>query len=135
MIFLSFLSQENEINLAIYKNKFCNTNVLNISKSLKKRIKDEINDATKIYDEHFKRPRNEIFAHMDDILLSNEDVEKLMQTSSETTKKLLNLLIKVMRQIWKSYKGQNLCFSLKKGNDYKKITKILCVKYGDTRFL
>lgn len=133
--FSNLFTKGNGINIFKFYNKFCNSIVLKMSVDLKKQIEEEIERAVEIYEVNYKTPRDKIYAHTDNILLNNEKAEKEMKTGTKTMKKLLNLIIKIVRQIWKSYNGQNLCFSLKKGNDYKKITKTLCVTYGDTRFI
>lgn len=137
--FSRLLQDSNKLDLLKFRN-FCSQNqslFLRSDTSIKlKRIKKTLNDAKKLYEDYFKDIRNEIFAHSDEILLEKQNVETKFDASGSTVdmNKILRRLKRSLNEIWMCYNNHKLCFQLENGDDYKKITKIICKHYGDTLF-
>lgn len=136
--FSCLLHKENELNVYNLKN-FCSKNknlfIHDITIVLKK-TKNMIKSAEDLYKTYFDIPRKKIFAHIDELLLEQEKVNEIMKKgSTKTMKKILWYLKRFLNEIWTCYNDHKLCFQLENGNDYKKITELICKHYGDTRFL
>lgn len=130
--------EDNELNIDKFKN-FCSQNSIifknDVINNVLKTAKPATKKAKDLYKQYFHIPRNKLFAHIDDILLEDNNVDNIINNVNvRTMKKLLHYIMKVLNIIWFAYNKQKLCFALVKGNDYKKLIKSLCILYGDTKF-
>ena len=137
--FSSLIAEKNDLKLALYR-KFCMDNSTlfkngNMEDILKK-AKADFKQANNIYKEYFETPRNKYFAHIGEPLLDRVVVDKdLQRVRTSTMKKLLQFLMNFLNGFWEAYNGHKLCFTLKNGDDYKKLADSVCEHLGDKSFL
>ena len=141
LIAIDFSSILENSNLSIYNYQcFCNDNSTlftyeNIEIVLQQ-TKPELKKAHRQYTDYFKTPRDKLFAHMDETLLNRTAVDSIVgQVSTAQMTSLLQSLMKVLSSFWFAYNGKQLCFEIKKGDDYKKLAYTICKVYGDTKFI
>ena len=141
LIAIDFSSILENSKLTIYNYKsFCNDNSTLFTyekiKLVSQQMKLELKKAHRQYTDYFKTPRDKLFAHMDETLLNRTAVDSIVgQVSTAQMTSLLQSLMKVLSSFWFAYNGKQLCFEIKKGDDYKKLAYTICKVYGDTKFI
>ena len=135
----SSILEKSDLTLGNYRD-FCNKNPTLFThenvRVASQGIKLEFDKAIRLYQNYLATPRNKLFAHMDEIYLDKNAVDHMVNSVSVAKmKSLLQSLIKVLSSFWFAYNGKQLCFELKKGEDYKKLAYTICSAYGDTEFI
>lgn len=119
---------------------FCNKNPTLFTheniRIVSQRVKLDFDKAEHLFSDYLKIPRDKLFAHMSETLLEQDEVNYMMErTGTATMTSLLQSLMKVLSSFWFAYNRKQLCFEVKKGDDYKKLAFTICSAYGDTRFI
>ena len=136
--FSSLIEENNELKLDTYKT-YCYDNPTlfknaNISEVLDN-FKIDLTKAKKMFALYLDTPRNKLFAHIDEQLLDKTFVDRAVEkVSTQRMKEMLESLMKFLSGVWEAYNGHNLCFTIKNGEDYKKLAKSICTQYGNTSF-
>ncbi len=137
--FYRLLGDDNDLNIDKFRN-LCSQNPSlfshNIIDNVLKSIRETMKHAKNLYTQFFADSRHKIFAHSGKILLNDKNVNDIVSNiNTKIMNELLKQIIDILNRIWMAYNNHNLCFVLTKGGDYKELTKSLCTRYGDTKFV
>ena len=135
----SNLVGQSGLNIYEYRN-FCNTHPKLFKNTninlLSGQLRPYYDKAQHMFNDYFDTPRNQFFAHIDMSMLDYSNVDDTVgKVNSIKMKELLQCFIKILSEFWYAYNGNNLCFELTNGEDYKKLIYDICNLYGDTRFI